>query len=175
MINYTLILSIVLHAVILSVKITKVQQDNNQKKQSQSKIKIEIKQEQSQQDLVGAKDEDIYILEKILSDLQKIEKLAKEEAIVMSMLDKCETFYMGIGVVHNSIFGEISQVVPGSPADKAGIKVGDIPIGPLDIRDKYPEGTNITVSILRNGIMYEIPVTIGKICTKEKSDENKKT
>lgn len=174
MIKYLLIFSTLLHIAILSIKIPDPQHNKDKQKQKSPIVKVKLQQQEDQQQNKGSKDEDLYVIKDILEQLEKIEKLAKEEAAIQSMMEKCETFYMGIGVVHSSLFGEISEVVPGSPADRAGIKVGDIPLDALNIRDKYPEGTNITIPILRNGIMYEIPVTIGKICTKEKRNEDKK-
>lgn len=177
MIKYLILGSFIVHSIILSIKIDqdKKAKQQQQKKQQQQIVKVKIQQEsKSQKQSQKQKDEDIYILNKILSDMKKIEDLAKEEAIVKSIIKDCNSFYMGIGIVHSSLYNEISYVVPGGPADIAGLKKGDTPLGKLDIRDKYKEGTQITVEVLRGSIILNIPVTIGKICTKEIENENKK-
>lgn len=162
-----LLVSLIIHAIILSIKIPK------SKFQNKSTVKIKLEQQKDKKNKGVEKDEDLYIVQNIIDVLEKVEELAKEEAAIKSMLNVCESYYMGIGIVHSSFLGKIVEVVPGGPADKAGIKVGDIPLDSLEIRDKYEEGTQITIPILRDGIMYQIPVTIGKICTKEKDNENK--
>jgi predicted metalloprotease with PDZ domain len=161
-----------IHIFILSIKIPAPKPQ--QKKQNKSIVKVKIKQEKKQEDHGGDdKDVEIFVIKEIEKMLEEMQKLAKEEAALKSIMRKCDKHYLGIGVTHSSLFGEITNVAPGGPADKAGIRVGDIPLDSLNIRDKYPEGTVITIPILRDGITHNIPVTIGKICT-ESINENKK-
>ena len=104
-------------------------------------------------------------MDNLLKQLAEMEKIAKEEAVRQSKMKKCDKYYRGIGVV--TIWDEIVKVAVGSPADKAGIKVGDRAVSDMNIRDKYAIGTEVIVSVLRDGIIHNIPVTIGKICTNE--------
>ena len=164
MIKYLLAISLILHLGILSIKITKPKKKS--KKKSEQVVKVKLKQPDKKG--AGSKDEDIFMVQEVVKMLEQMQKIAEEDIAVKSMLKKCDTFYMGIGVVHSSLFGSITLVAPGGPADQAGVLVGDTPLDSLDIRDKYPEGTLITVSVLRNGIIHNVPVTIGKICTDEK-------
>ena len=170
MIRQCILASILIHIIILSIKIPVAENKNKGKLKKKSPITVKIKQKKG----TGNDDnKDLFLEKQIIAQLKQIQKLAEEEQAVKKLLEKCDTYYMGIGVVHSSLFGEISEVVAGGPADKAGIKPGDVPLDDLDIRDKYPEGTQITIPILRDGTMLQIPVIIGKICTKSKY-ENKK-
>lgn len=160
-----LYISIIIHVILLSIKFSKPIPQKPKKKQSPKITKIKIKQEKKKTQKGSSKKQDIYVLNEIMKDLQRI---LEDQKAIAKIMSKCDKFYMGIGVTHNSLFGEIDKVVPGGPADRAGIRVGDQPLDPLDIRDKYPEGTYITIPILRDGIIHHIPVTIGKICIKDK-------
>jgi serine protease Do len=68
----------------------------------------------------------------------------------------------------------VMQVVPGAPAEKAGVKSGDIVLsisdiavtGSADLRNRVAAerpGTKIKVKVLRDGKELEIPVTLGKL------------
>lgn len=160
-----LYLSLIVHVIFLSLKINEPK-PTKPKKKSPKITKIKIKQEKKKSKKGESKDNDIYVLNEIM---EKLQKALEDQMAVQKIMSECDKFYMGIGVTHSSLFGEITNVAPGGPADRAGIRKGDIPLDELDIRDKYPEGTTITVSVLRNGIIHNIPVTIGKICIREKS------
>lgn len=171
MIKQTILISLMIHIFILSIKIPETKPKNKQQ-QKKTTVKVKIKQQKQEDHGGDDKDVEIFVIKEIEKMLEEMQRLAKEEAAIKSIMKKCDKHYLGIGVTHSSLFGEITNVAPGGPADRAGIKVGDIPLDSLDIRDKFAEGTVITVPILRNGIMHEIPVTIGKICIESK-DENK--
>lgn len=166
MIKYLLAISLVLHLGILSIKITKPKPKKTSKKKSEQIVKIKLKQKK--ESTSSSKEEEIFIMKGIIKMLEKIQKIAKEEAVIQSIIRKCDTFYMGIGVTYGSLFGKILDVALGGPADQAGILVGDTLLDILDIKDKHPEGTTITIPILRDSIIHHIPVTIGKICIDEK-------
>ncbi len=63
------------------------------------------------------------------------------------------------------MYDEISRVGKNTPAEKAGLRVGDKFATPMQIRNVYPIGTTITLSIIRDGIIRYINVTVDKICT----------
>lgn len=167
MIKKFILASIIIHAIILSIKVHEKPKSKKAKSKQIVKVKLKKKGEGS------GKKEEIFVVKELEKMIAKLQKIAKEEATLKTIMKKCNRYYLGIGVTHNSLFGEITNVAPGGPADRAGIKPGDVPLDGLNIRNKYPEGTQITVSILRKGTTYNIPVTIGKICIEEKR-ENKK-
>lgn len=122
--------------------------------------KVKIKNKKN-----SGSNEELFILKDVLKQFEQLNKDIELDTMVQSWIHECDTFYMGIGV-HDSFLG-ITKIAPGSPAEKAGLIIGDILLE-KDIRDKYKEGTAITIQILRNGIMYYMPVVIGKICTGKK-------
>lgn len=76
----------------------------------------------------------------------------------------CEHSYHGIGVV--LAFGStVSEVVPGGPADTAGLRVGDELLnGEIFVRDAYAIGREFSLRITRRGDRMDLPVRIGKVC-----------
>jgi serine protease Do len=101
--------------------------------------------------------------------------------------------YMGIGIsdltpenskffhMTNAVGAVVTQVEPGSPGAKAGLKVGDV-ITQLDGREvsdagalqvevgqKSP-GTTVHLQLMRDGQSVEIPVTLEAMGSREKPD-----
>lgn len=77
---------------------------------------------------------------------------------------QCDASYVGIGVMNN-IGGVIIEVASRSPAEKAGLRVGDIFLNADEFYpDRYTEGTTIVVRIERDGRELEIPIKVGKVC-----------
>lgn len=71
--------------------------------------------------------------------------------------------YRGIGIKH--FWGPIQDIGAGSPAERAGLREGDLLmnddiLGP----DRYPIGTRLVLRIERDGRTMDVPVTIGEIC-----------
>nr|MBI3612452.1 PDZ domain-containing protein [Nitrospirota bacterium] len=80
-----------------------------------------------------------------------------------------------------AIIARVDKVAPGSPADKAGVLVGDeitmangIPVSNLEqyreVMRSIPPGTKFTLSIVRNGAKREIGLTMGDAEYVIKSD-----
>lgn len=81
--------------------------------------------------------------------------------------------YLGVRFIMRERGAEILEVVPDSPADKAGLQVGDLilevdgqqvrPSRPLiDILLSYRPGDRVTLTVERDGEKLEIPVTLGR-------------
>lgn len=167
MIKQFILISIIIHAIILSIKVDQKSKSKKQKQKQVVKVKLKKKGKGF------GKKEEIFVVKKREKITAKLQKRPKEKATLKKLKKKCNKHYLGIGITHSYLFDHIISVVPGGPADIAGIKPGDVTLDSLNIKNKYPEGTQITISILRKGITYNIPVTIGKICIEEKR-ENKK-
>jgi serine protease Do len=76
----------------------------------------------------------------------------------------------------------VGDVVPGSAADKAGVRRGDVIVafnnkGVDDAHDlpamvaETPVGKEAAITILRDGVKHELPVTIGKLPSETAKDE----
>lgn len=68
---------------------------------------------------------------------------------------------------------KIESLVPGSPAEKAGLKAGDVLVGVEDaqVRDyqsfvpmliQFKPGDEVTVKLRREGEYFELPITLGR-------------
>jgi len=82
--------------------------------------------------------------------------------------DPCPKFYTGIGVTYQPSLGGIIEIAQGSPAELAGINIGDVFIANIEYRG-MAVGTPITVFLMRNGITIVKKLKIGKICIEEES------
>jgi hypothetical protein len=80
--------------------------------------------------------------------------------------------YDGMGVNQEAPLGEIYEVYPGGPADKAGVQVGDLilsignqPIDPLRSEPRYPPGIKagnaVRYEFERQGEQINLTLTIG--------------
>ena len=109
------------------------------------------------------KERRIFVIDQFIQD--NLEK--KKDKGAKRRIKDCKTSYTGIGIVTN-FMDEITYVAPGGPAYLAGIKPGDIlAVSSSRIRNVYKAGTMITITVERNGIMKDIRVRVGKICTEE--------
>lgn len=82
---------------------------------------------------------------------------------------KCDgRLYSGIGLSH-WLNGEIVEVAPGGPADKAGLRAGDTLLDPDAMQaDEHPPGTRIALRFLRDE--HEMPTVVAvveKICDEQ--------
>jgi hypothetical protein len=82
----------------------------------------------------------------------------------------CEGRYTGIGLVtYRDI---IYDVVPGGPADRAGVRNGDIFMnGEMFQRDEHPVGKRLPLTVERDGKRLDLFVVIGSICFEKSSGE----
>jgi predicted metalloprotease with PDZ domain len=79
----------------------------------------------------------------------------------------CPDTYTGIGTI-TGFDGTVFEVAPGSPADKAGLRVGDELLNNEDFGiNKWKEGTQKTMKIKRNGKVVTKTITIGTICYED--------
>jgi two-component system sensor histidine kinase ComP len=80
--------------------------------------------------------------------------------------------YDGMGVNQEAPLGEVYEVYPGGPADKAGVRVGDLvlaidnqPIDPLRSEPRYPPGIKVGNALRyefeRQGEQINLSLTIG--------------
>ncbi len=156
---YSIIISLLIHASALYlVKVPK------HKSTKRSHMQVTVREEGEEK---GFKQHKLYVLNKALNKVKALKQKGKTSLQLIRDKD-CEKFYIGIGITHWQMFHEISTVVPGGPADLAGIKVKDILTEPdLEIKDVYPIGTTVNIGIIRDGIIMNIPVKVGKICMKD--------
>ncbi|TFW14883.1 DegQ family serine endoprotease [Massilia arenosa] len=106
---------------------------------------------------------------RVADQLRKTGKVTRGRiGVVMGELSKEVAESLGLGRARGV---EVSQVEQGGPADKAGVKVGDIilkfngqPIeSSSDLRRQVgaaPVGSKVTVTVWRQGTQKDIPVTI---------------
>lgn len=76
----------------------------------------------------------------------------------------CERSYIGIGII-SSFSGYVSDVAPGSPAERAHIRIGDY----FDNRDDFmpdtlPEGAEITLQMRRDDVVTLKAVRVARVC-----------
>lgn len=76
---------------------------------------------------------------------------------------ECEEWYGGIGIIQD-FESEITYVAHGYPADKAGIRLGDVIVEQNDEIRGDP-GTKLTLNILRNKKKLVFNLVREKICT----------
>src|SRR5437868_12949922 len=80
--------------------------------------------------------------------------------------------YLGARVVVNAQGTQITSIAPDSPADAAGLRVGDVIVAvggenitasdPIDaILGKYRSGMRVVLTIRRGNLLLERPVTFG--------------
>lgn len=89
--------------------------------------------------------------------------------------------YIGVGFTHRGLgigYDEVIEVAPGYAADRAGLQVGDVVIGIIDLNIGYDlqplyrlkngkKGTPVTLVIERMGIRMEIDMVREEVCTKK--------
>lgn len=75
----------------------------------------------------------------------------------------CPDTYRGIGIGR---FAElVTEVLPGGPADRAGIQLGDVILNMRDLeRDRYPVGHRLELHIQRDDAELRVEVVIGPVC-----------
>ncbi len=99
---------------------------------------------------------------------------AKSVASTLIAGGKVQHAYLGVGIgdAPNGAGAQISRVVSGSPADKAGLQAGDVitKVGSTAITsaddltasvDTFKPGDKVTLTIDRNGTTKSIAVTLG--------------
>jgi len=81
--------------------------------------------------------------------------------------------YLGIRYVQRPRGAEVQEVIPGSPAEEAGLRAGDLirkvdgravnSSHPLaDVLSAYRPGDRVVLTVEREGREIEIPVTLGR-------------
>lgn len=150
-----IVLSLLLNAYVLSISIDIPKQQSKEKSSKTTKVKM--KKDKS------SKNNDLYIVK---DSLEKLRELNEGDTVTKYIADDCDTYYMGVGLTQSLFTNKVIRVARGGPADIAGIKSGDQLAESIDTRDKYSKGTTITIPVIRDGTIHDIPVTIGKICTK---------
>jgi membrane-associated protease RseP (regulator of RpoE activity) len=81
--------------------------------------------------------------------------------------------YLGIRYIQRPRGAEVQEVIPGSPAEGAGLRVGDLirevdgrPVSPsrplADVLSAYRPGDRVVLTVEREGREIEIPVTLGR-------------
>jgi len=80
----------------------------------------------------------------------------------------CAHSYIGIGVMVSSFGGLIVEVSPGGPADRAGMRVGDVFLNAERFRrDSYTPGQEMPLAIERDGQRIDLMARVGKVCYSE--------
>jgi len=81
--------------------------------------------------------------------------------------------YLGIRYIQRPRGAEVQEVIPGSPAEGAGLRVGDLirevdgrPVSPsrplADVLSAYRPGDRVVLTVEREGREIAIPVTLGR-------------
>lgn len=128
--------------------------DNADGSKNKTMMKVSIKEKLDEQDV---KTKELTIPGK--SKVQKKqEKKKKQEEL------ECDKYYTGIGITVSDNSCMVTQVFRGYPAHKAGILVGDLIVSPACPDIIGPEGTQVSISILRGIRGIHLQITRGKIC-----------
>lgn len=95
----------------------------------------------------------------------KEQKLKGEERIGQGLT--CGGYhYDGVGILVGSD-GRILDVGPNTPAESAGLKEGDYLVDFNQLfPNRYQVGTVLNVLVRRDGVVINIPIHIGRICSE---------
>lgn len=93
------------------------------------------------------------------------QKLKGEETIGNGL--ECGGYhYTGVGILVASS-GRILDVGPNTPASRAGLKEGDILVDENQLApDRFVIGTTVHVLVRRDGVVFDVPIHIGRICSE---------
>lgn len=83
-------------------------------------------------------------------------------------LRDCEgtNWYGGIGIMQNETTGEIIHIGKGYPADRAGLRLGDMLLTRDGIRGE--PGSTVTLMLKRHGQLLQFDIVREKICTERR-------
>lgn len=80
----------------------------------------------------------------------------------------CEDSYRGVGFRLN-VIDAVMDVAPGSPAERAGMRVGDNVLNePIFGGNRHPLGTTLVAKVERMGQTLELPMVTGNICIESR-------
>lgn len=77
----------------------------------------------------------------------------------------CPNSYVGVGFKYRLITGEITDISPGSPAEKTGLRVGDEIVN-MTNSDATITGEDFSITVLRNGEKKTFTMKTDDICTQ---------
>lgn len=143
----SLILSLFLHATILSILIDL----NIEDEMMQEKAVTILLSSPSEEDEEGDKADEKQLVSRFID---------------MSIKSKdyyCPHYYAGIGIRFSWLLREVIDVAPGGPADRAGVRVGDILIND-PYNDRETIGETRTYTIKRGDQVINITMVTEKIC-----------
>lgn len=162
--RYAIIISLTINTLTMLIKVPEPKKQKKQDKVHKVKVKIKSK-DKDKNSSSDDKDKELFIESKKLID----KLLNISNTLGSNKSRECEKHYIGIGITYSYLSNTISDIAPGGPADRAGIKVGDRLADPsMRIRNQYPIGTSINVAIIKDGRTVNISVKVDKICTSEK-------
>lgn len=75
---------------------------------------------------------------------------------------ECDS-YEGMGIVYSFMTNVVIKVASDGPADKAGIKAGDVIITPIDTMT-FKFGQTVYISLQRGNSKIKVKVLIDRIC-----------
>lgn len=105
---------------------------------------------------------EITLIEETREEFElRVEKAIRKE------IKECEPYFGGIGITYKNLKGEIGEVHKYYPAYDAGLKVGDVILSPKINGIKGEVGTPIDITYERNGVVNNVTIIRGRICTKE--------
>jgi hypothetical protein len=162
-----LLLSIALHVgllYLLSQRGGGGEEGGNGRKQQHISVKILDKPSKTE-----TKNEQEKIPEDKGIIIEQKKKLPPEQIVVDH---KCEESYEGIGIQFDYMSTQmckISHIAKGYPADRAGLKVGDLLLSDaksdVDCPGRGPIGSLLTLQVVRGGKHFEVTLVREKICT----------
>lgn len=95
----------------------------------------------------------------------KSDDFLEEDTMTEQGYFPCPNSYVGVGFKYWILTGEISELSPGSPAQKAGLLPGDI-IQSMTNSANLKVGDDFSITVLRNYQIVTFTITMEDICTK---------
>jgi C-terminal processing protease CtpA/Prc len=157
---WPLVFSILIHALLLGTLV--LRGSDGEGGSGQSHIKLNIADKVSEDNKIK-----ISIKETPLDDKSKVTLKKKESKPKQEYIDhKCKDYYSGIGVQHSGVSCLITHVGKGYPADRAGVKVGDLTMKTSsgDCPGRGPLGTPVTIKVMRGSQVLTFHMIREKIC-----------
>lgn len=137
--SVSLLLSLALHAIVLwGLQIPKPTPEK--KKPKKHTVQVQIKKPDDSNDFI-------------------------DDTLSMDATVACPRSYVGIGFKYWTLTNEISEIAPNSPAERIGLRAGDVIISMTNTHNRSV-GDVFSITIVRNERVFTFETKLEDICTK---------